>query len=109
VQLTLAHNQKYPHWIANLRIAPLIAVVFLCAQMLATAHDAAYASSDHLHDGTPCIISASCKHDDGVDLAGPAPTFEQAPQHLLVPKLIRISLHDISLNTDGIRGPPSVI
>lgn len=77
MQLSDRHKKLQHHWRAAFRIAPLLAAVFLCAQILATAHSAAHADNDHLHDGVPCIIATASKQYDAMDLAGAGPEIKE--------------------------------
>ncbi len=58
-------------WFKNLKLAPTLAAFFLFAQMVATAHVAAYGEAEHSHDGHPCIIAAAVKDTDDIDIAPP--------------------------------------
>ncbi len=49
----------------------MLAAFFLFAQMVATAHVAAYGEAEHSHDGHPCIIAAAVKDTDDIDVAPP--------------------------------------
>ena len=101
------HCQQPTNWFADLRIAPLFAAIFLLAQFLASAHAAAYADANHVHDGTPCIIAAAHKQSDAMDTTAPVPglariavaeEFILPPQKGIVPT--RFFAH-------GSRGPPA--
>jgi len=102
-----AHRYTRLNGFAKLRIAPLLAAVFLCAQLLATAHSAAYADVDHVHDGTPCIIAAASKHADSLDVAKPAPVLERALSHDVIPAIVHLSLIGVTASPTPIRGPPT--
>jgi len=101
------HCQQPTNWFADLRIAPLFAVIFLCAQFLASAHAAAYTDADHVHDGTPCIIAATHKQSDAMDTAAPVPSL---PRIAIAEKFILSSHKDTAPTrffTRGSRGPPA--
>ena len=56
------------------RLLPWLLGFFVAAQIVASAHAAAFGESKHAHDGHPCIISTACKQASSADLAGPLPT-----------------------------------
>lgn len=90
-----------------MRIAPLFAAIFLCAQFLAAAHSAAYADADHLHDGTPCIIAAANKQGDSLDVAHDIPTLERQPVRALISDQSLSPLVGTTIAASSIRGPPT--
>lgn len=53
------------------RFLPWLIGLFVVAQIIASAHAAAYGESKHSHDGHPCIISTVCKQASSADLTSP--------------------------------------
>ena len=100
--------KRWPQWFSAFGIAPLLAAVFLCAQVLATAHSAAYADTDHLHDGVPCIVAAAGKQCDTLDTAKPAPTLEQKTTHQHVAAAANVPTEGSIASAHSIRGPPAL-
>jgi len=55
------------------RFAVWLMALFVSAQLLGTAHAAAFGKQDHLHDGHPCIVASFVKKSADFDLKdGPA-------------------------------------
>lgn len=91
------------------RVAPWLAVIFVLAQLIATAHSAAFAESEHTHDGHPCIIAATCKHSADAD----------SPKHVVLLNVPEWHIFYVAETSDvwsscinvsaGARGPPSNI
>lgn len=106
MRLRRAHHQYRINWFANLRVAPLLAAIFLCAQILATAHNAAYADVDHVHDGVPCIVVAASKQSDTMDEATPVPSLERNTVCHLDAAVSQSPAKNIVASTHAIRGPP---
>ena len=106
--MTRSKTAKHFNWRKAWRSAPLLVALFLCAQVLATAHSAAHADVDHLHDGVPCIVTAASKQCETMDTAGPAPTLQQNTIHQYGIRLACSSFENFSASTYVIRGPPQV-
>lgn len=102
-----AHKPKRINWFANLRIAPLFAAVFLCAQLLATAHSAAYSDVDHVHDGTPCIIAAANKQCDDLDVAAKPQALERVSNVQSIAITLTAVDYSKTVSAGAIRGPPA--
>ncbi|WP_417460939.1 hypothetical protein [Kordiimonas sp.] len=64
------------------RVAPWLAMLFVAAQLIASAHAAAFADSEHTHDGHPCIIATACKHTPDVDAAKPVAQLAAPDWHI---------------------------
>lgn len=99
------HTQKQASWFSALRIAPWLAAVFLCAQILATAHSA---TIEHLHDGVPCIVAAASKQYDAMDT--PPPVFVKERKTVRLPMTAAAYAAKIgtTLSAFSIRGPPAL-
>ncbi|WP_262689614.1 hypothetical protein [Kordiimonas aestuarii] len=91
---------------ASARLLPWLIVVFVAAQIMATAHASAYGSSKHLHDGHPCIISTACKHLSDADLAKPGPVIEPPVWHEFHEALLGAAAVVATVRIEAIRGPP---
>jgi hypothetical protein len=98
--------KQQPGWLSAFGITPFLAAVFLCAQILATAHSAAYADADHLHDGVPCIVAAASKQCDTLDTANPAPSLERKTTHQHVAAAANVTTENHTTSAHSIRGPP---
>ncbi|WCL55405.1 hypothetical protein [Gimibacter soli] len=52
-------------------ILPLLAVMFVAAQVMLVAHLAAFGPDKHLHGSEPCAIVSVSKAHDALDVASP--------------------------------------
>ena|GEM_PF-5796226 len=105
--LIRTHYWKRINCFAGLRLAPLLAVVFLYGQVLASTHAAGYVDAEHKHFGESCIIAAAHKQDDKTDVEDPAATVEPKPCYR--PILAGCNHHAYSTVAaiHAIRGPPN--
>lgn len=88
------------------RFALWLAAFFVFAQLLTSAHSAAYGDADHLHDGHPCIVASIVKKSGDMDVA-PAPIFvEPQDAHYAAPAEPTLALIGRITATGTIRGPP---
>lgn len=89
------------------RFLPWLIGLFVVAQIIASAHAAAYGESKHSHDGHPCIISTVCKQASSADLVSPAVSLV-APEwheHYQAEQGSISALQDVA--HAAIRAPPS--
>lgn len=107
MQFRRQHKNSQGGWLAVFRIAPLLATVFLSAQILATAHSAAHAENDHLHDGVPCIIATASKQYDAVDVAKTALEVTIVSNHQTRATGPSLALVPVVISIRSIRAPPA--
>ena len=88
------------------RFLPWLIGLFVVAQIVASAHAAAYGASKHSHDGYPCIISTVCKQASSADLAGPviALVAPEWHEHFQTAQVSISASPDVALS--AIRAPP---
>lgn len=88
------------------RLLPWLVGLFVAAQIVATAHAAAFGDSKHAHDGHPCIISTVCKQASSADLASDAPTLAtpEWQEHHTTP--FQANGEGLSVVISSIRAPP---
>jgi len=100
------HNQHANHWVLSGRFMMLFIALFLSAQLLASAHNAAHGDKDHMHDGIPCIMASTSKHCDDMDIAHTAPVLQPQLFRDRPTETVRRSARATQRSTWLIRGPP---
>ncbi|NVJ96760.1 MAG: hypothetical protein HWE25_01335 [Alphaproteobacteria bacterium] len=104
--MAFGHNNRTENGL-KAQLVAFLALLFVSAQFLATAHTAAYGDADHVHDGHPCIVASIVKKSSDMDVA-PAPVLDVADQReWFAPTLPSHAPHSLATTTRPIRGPPA--
>lgn len=89
------------------RIVALLALLFVSAQFLGVAHNAAYGEADHGHDGQPCIVASIVKKTADMDVAtAPHPALTGQGTWIEATPVLEAPLARKS-RTGTIRAPPA--
>jgi hypothetical protein len=88
------------------RLLPWLVGLFVAAQIVATAHAAAFSDSKHTHDGHPCIISTVCKQASSADLAASAPALAAPEWHEHYSSHSEVDGEGLACVASSIRAPP---
>ena len=91
------------------RVAPLLAVFFVAAQLIVTAHAAAFGGNEHTHDGHPCIIVTACKHAPDLDTAKPFAQLETPDWQVFYGADDAATPCPVTIARASARSPPSLI
>ncbi len=91
------------------RVAPWLAVLFVAAQLIATAHAAAFGDNEHTHDGHPCIIATACKHTPDVDTAKPVVEIAIPVWHIAYIAEVAAPVYSPIATKRSARAPPPYI